>query len=148
VCYISKTLSLFHSCHPLIQWKWLPLPTHYQFCPFFIFGTFNLLYLVTLLTHKKTNAHVVIYYSNTNIVLYIVYGWFVVLFVGYYYWIELKGRVIKEKMFTCIACTKQTSDERDEDGRESGTPNTKEAVKSLTTQVLTLFLLSPHFLLF
>jgi hypothetical protein len=51
-------------------------------------------------------------------------------------------------MFTCIACTKQTSDERDEDGRESGTPNTKEAVKSLTTQVLTLFLLSPHFLLF
>jgi hypothetical protein len=63
-------------------------------------------------------------------------------------WIKLKGRVIKEKMFTCIACTKQTSDERDEDGRESGTPNTKEAVKSLTTQVLTLFLLSPHFLLF
>ncbi|KAK2407777.1 hypothetical protein P8452_69752 [Trifolium repens] len=38
-------------------------------------------------------------------------------------------------MFTCIACTKQTSDERDEDGRESGTPNTKEAVKSLTTQI-------------
>jgi len=36
-------------------------------------------------------------------------------------------------MFTCIACTK--TDERDEDGRESGTPSTKEAVKSLTTQV-------------
>lgn len=43
-------------------------------------------------------------------------------------------------MFTCIACTKQTSDERDEDGRESGTPSTKEAVKSITTQVLVLVL--------
>jgi len=43
-------------------------------------------------------------------------------------------------MFTCIACTKQTTDERDEEGgvRESGTPSTKEAVKSLTTQVLHL----------
>ncbi|TKY58480.1 BREVIS RADIX [Spatholobus suberectus] len=40
-------------------------------------------------------------------------------------------------MFTCIACTKQTTDERDEEGgtRESGTPSTKEAVKSLTTQI-------------
>lgn len=55
-------------------------------------------------------------------------------------------------MFTCIACTKQTSDERDEDGRESGTPSTKEAVKSITTQVLVLVLslslLSQLFLLF
>jgi len=43
-------------------------------------------------------------------------------------------------MFTCIACTKQTTDEREEEGgvRESGTPSTKEAVKSLTTQVLHL----------
>lgn len=40
-------------------------------------------------------------------------------------------------MFTCIACTKQTTDEREEEGvRESSTPSTKEAVKSLTTQVL------------
>jgi len=47
-------------------------------------------------------------------------------------------------MFTCIACTK--TDERDEDGRESGTPSTKEAVKSLTTQVPNLSLsLSSHF---
>ena len=40
-------------------------------------------------------------------------------------------------MFTCIACTKQT-DDGGEDGaaRGSGTPSTKEAVKSLTTQVL------------
>ncbi|XP_022945535.1 protein BREVIS RADIX-like [Cucurbita moschata] len=39
-------------------------------------------------------------------------------------------------MFTCIACTKQTDDEG-EDGaaRGSGTPSTKEAVKSLTTQI-------------
>lgn len=40
-------------------------------------------------------------------------------------------------MFTCIACTKQTADDGEEEGgaRGSGTPNTKEAVKSLTTQV-------------
>ncbi|XP_014507931.1 protein BREVIS RADIX [Vigna radiata var. radiata] len=39
-------------------------------------------------------------------------------------------------MFTCIACTKQTTDEREEEGvRESSTPSTKEAVKSLTTQI-------------
>jgi len=43
-------------------------------------------------------------------------------------------------MFTCIACTK--TDDKDEEGgaRESGTPSTKEAVKSLTTQVLHLSL--------
>lgn len=42
-------------------------------------------------------------------------------------------------MFTCIACTKQLAEERGEvegGARESGTPSTKEAVKSLTTQVL------------
>ncbi|KAF7809430.1 protein BREVIS RADIX [Senna tora] len=40
-------------------------------------------------------------------------------------------------MFTCIACTKQLAEERDVEGgaRESGTPSTKEAVKSLTTQI-------------
>lgn len=43
-------------------------------------------------------------------------------------------------MFTCIACTKQMADDGGEDGggavaRGSGTPSTKEAVKSLTTQV-------------
>ncbi|KAE8693182.1 Protein BREVIS RADIX [Hibiscus syriacus] len=39
-------------------------------------------------------------------------------------------------MFTCIACTKQTEDggEEEEGARGSGTPSTKEAVKSLTTQ--------------
>jgi len=44
----------------------------------------------------------------------------------------------KRKMFTCINCTKQTAGEREEEeggGRESGTPSTKEAVKSLTSQV-------------
>ncbi|XP_027361846.1 protein BREVIS RADIX-like [Abrus precatorius] len=35
-------------------------------------------------------------------------------------------------MFTCIACTKQTAEEREEEG---GTPSTKEAVKSLTAQI-------------
>lgn len=55
-------------------------------------------------------------------------------------------------MFTCIACTKQT-DEGGEDGggaRGSGTPSTKEAVKSLTTQVLNpspLYLLSLSYFL-
>ena len=40
-------------------------------------------------------------------------------------------------MFTCINCTKMVDrDEEDEDvARGSTTPNTKEAVKSLTTQV-------------
>ncbi|CAN8316450.1 unnamed protein product [Cochlearia groenlandica] len=43
-------------------------------------------------------------------------------------------------MFTCINCTKTTNkgDEEDEDGdgaRGNTTPNTKEAVKSLTTQI-------------
>ncbi|XP_016200585.1 protein BREVIS RADIX-like [Arachis ipaensis] len=38
-------------------------------------------------------------------------------------------------MFTCIACTKQTAEEREEESREGGTPSTKEAVKSLTTQL-------------
>ncbi|XP_039037151.1 protein BREVIS RADIX-like isoform X2 [Hibiscus syriacus] len=40
-------------------------------------------------------------------------------------------------MFTCIACTKQMADGGEEvDGaRASGTPSTKEAVKSLTTQI-------------
>lgn len=43
-------------------------------------------------------------------------------------------------MFTCIACTKQLGEEREVEGgaRESGTPSTKEAVKSLTAQVLNL----------
>lgn len=58
-------------------------------------------------------------------------------------------------MFTCIACTKQTADEREEDDegvRESGTPSTKEAVKGLTAQVhkphsLSLSLLELQFLL-
>lgn len=50
-------------------------------------------------------------------------------------------------MFTCIACTKQTDDGGEEGAaRGSGTPNTKEAVKSLTAQVpnqsLSLFSLS------
>ncbi|XP_050377557.1 protein BREVIS RADIX [Argentina anserina] len=36
-------------------------------------------------------------------------------------------------MFTCIACTKQTEEDGGERG--SGTPSTKEAVKSLTTQI-------------
>lgn len=47
-----------------------------------------------------------------------------------------KGK--KEKMFTCIACSKQGGDEGGEEGggaRGSGTPSTKEAVKSLTAQV-------------
>ncbi|KAK9021099.1 hypothetical protein V6N11_011104 [Hibiscus sabdariffa] len=42
-------------------------------------------------------------------------------------------------MFTCIACTKQMADgeeEEEERARGSGTPSTKEAVKSLSTQVL------------
>ncbi|KAE8661912.1 Protein BREVIS RADIX [Hibiscus syriacus] len=41
-------------------------------------------------------------------------------------------------MFTCIACTKQMADggeEEVEGARGSGTPSTKEAVKSLTTQI-------------
>ncbi|KAJ8754416.1 hypothetical protein K2173_002867 [Erythroxylum novogranatense] len=41
-------------------------------------------------------------------------------------------------MFTCIACTKPVAEEEDGRGgaaRGSGTPNTKEAVKSLTTQI-------------
>ncbi|XP_068307003.1 protein BREVIS RADIX [Pyrus communis] len=39
-------------------------------------------------------------------------------------------------MFTCIACTKQTDDGGEEGAaRGSGTPNTKEAVKSLTAQI-------------
>ncbi|XP_021808655.1 protein BREVIS RADIX isoform X1 [Prunus avium] len=39
-------------------------------------------------------------------------------------------------MFTCIACTKQTDDGGEEGGaRGSGTPSTKEAVKSLTAQI-------------
>ncbi|XWS38834.1 hypothetical protein CRYUN_Cryun19dG0164600 [Craigia yunnanensis] len=40
-------------------------------------------------------------------------------------------------MFTCIACTKQTADggEEIEGARGSGTPSTKEAVKSLTAQI-------------
>ncbi|XP_059443045.1 protein BREVIS RADIX-like [Corylus avellana] len=41
-------------------------------------------------------------------------------------------------MFTCIACSKQGGDEGGEEGggaRGSGTPSTKEAVKSLTAQI-------------
>lgn len=39
-------------------------------------------------------------------------------------------------MFTCIACTKADGGEEVENGaRGVTTPNTKEAVKSLTTQV-------------
>lgn len=40
-------------------------------------------------------------------------------------------------MFTCIACSKPEDGGDDEGGvRGSGTPSTKEAVKSLTAQVL------------
>lgn len=44
------------------------------------------------------------------------------------------------KMFTCIACTKQAAEEKEEEEEgESGTTSTnKEAVKSLSAQVLTL----------
>jgi hypothetical protein len=48
-------------------------------------------------------------------------------------------------MFTCIACTKPAAEDgRGEEGgaRGSGTPSTKEAVKSLTTQVSYLLSLS------
>ncbi|KAI4314556.1 hypothetical protein L6164_027451 [Bauhinia variegata] len=38
-------------------------------------------------------------------------------------------------MFTCIACTKTDDREEEGGGRESGTPSTKETVKSLTTQI-------------
>ncbi|KAJ6327050.1 hypothetical protein OIU78_014017 [Salix suchowensis] len=44
----------------------------------------------------------------------------------------------KKKMFTCIACTKPVAEDgRGEEGgaRGSGTPSTKEAVKSLTSQI-------------
>lgn len=45
----------------------------------------------------------------------------------------------ERKMFTCIACTKQTEEGGEGDcgaarGGGSGTPRSKEAVKSLTTQ--------------
>ncbi|XP_054825752.1 protein BREVIS RADIX-like [Prosopis cineraria] len=45
-------------------------------------------------------------------------------------------------MFTCIACTKQTTDDREEEegGRDSGTPSTKEAVKGLTAQLKDMFI--------
>ena len=43
-------------------------------------------------------------------------------------------------MFTCIACTKAEGGEEVEGARGSGTPSTKEAVKSLTSQVLLLSL--------
>ncbi|KAJ6415474.1 hypothetical protein OIU84_004298 [Salix udensis] len=54
--------------------------------------------------------------------------------------IEFQGLKIqrKKKMFTCIACTKPVAEDgRGEEGgaRGSGTPSTKEAVKSLTSQV-------------
>ncbi|WZZ55281.1 hypothetical protein YC2023_055388 [Brassica napus] len=50
---------------------------------------------------------------------------------------EAEGIKKSAKMFTCINCTKMVDrDEEDEDvARGSTTPNTKEAVKSLTTQV-------------
>ncbi|KDP35419.1 hypothetical protein JCGZ_10802 [Jatropha curcas] len=38
-------------------------------------------------------------------------------------------------MFTCIACTKPVAEEGEEGARGSGTPSTKEAVKSLTAQI-------------
>jgi hypothetical protein len=38
-------------------------------------------------------------------------------------------------MFTCIACSKPEDGEEEGGARGSGTPSTKEAVKSLTTQV-------------
>ena len=42
-------------------------------------------------------------------------------------------------MFTCIACTKADGGEEVGNGARGGTtPNTKEAVKSLTTQVSSL----------
>lgn len=51
------------------------------------------------------------------------------------------GAPVGAKMFTCIACTKQTEDGGEGDGGAArgggrGTPSSKEAVKSLTTQVL------------
>lgn len=49
------------------------------------------------------------------------------------------GAPVGAKMFTCIACTKQTTDDDGGDGAARGggssTPSSKEAVKSLTTQV-------------
>lgn len=43
-------------------------------------------------------------------------------------------------MFTCIACTKPVAEDGDDGARGSGIPSTKEAVKSLTAQVLTSYL--------
>ena len=39
-------------------------------------------------------------------------------------------------MLTCITCAKQTDEKGEEGARGSGTPNTKESVKSITAQVL------------
>lgn len=51
------------------------------------------------------------------------------------------------KMFTCIACTKQAAEEKEEEEEgESGTTSTnKEAVKSLSAQVLSLHTLQTFF---
>lgn len=46
-------------------------------------------------------------------------------------------------MLTCITCSKQRTEDEAEEGAR-GTPSTKEAVKSLTAQVL---ILQPYFLL-
>ena len=54
------------------------------------------------------------------------------------FFVVQEGKWEVVKMFTCIACTKQAAKEKEEEG-ESGTPSTnKEAVKSLSAQVLTL----------
>ncbi|GAV85821.1 BRX domain-containing protein/BRX_N domain-containing protein [Cephalotus follicularis] len=49
----------------------------------------------------------------------------------------IRTKKIKRKMFTCIACRKPEDDGGEEKGgtRGSGTPSTKEAVKSLTAQI-------------
>lgn len=39
-------------------------------------------------------------------------------------------------MLTCITCSKQRLEDGEEDDTPRGTPSTKDAVKSLTTQVL------------
>lgn len=60
--------------------------------------------------------------------------------------LKIKFKLIAQRrgeMFTCIACTKQMADGGEEvegGARGSGTPSTKEAVKSLTSQVHFLFI--------
>lgn len=61
-----------------------------------------------------------------------------------YFILQLKKSQRKKKnMLTCITCSKQRTEDEAEEGAR-GTPSTKEAVKSLTAQVL---ILQPYFLL-